>query len=610
MKRIQNLQFQKRLFAIIALFFLVMFGMVTVGICTYAYHNSIIKTSSLQKETVESYVGKIEQYICDMDSISTQLVGNRTIQSIFLNAAESKSDGNYFENNLADRKQLEVECCSINIANNSVDAIYIYQQPYNFFSYNTERYSNSKVMQILPFGELDWNIDDTEPRQYYRVSNPHTDLWTEYNGEKVISFFRPLTATYFTKEKVAMIEVQNRYSRLVDICTDYTGSSDVKISIIDNESGHYIFPAEEVDMIKIAGMSASDINDGDVQIVKTESGKKVAVYKTNLKVCNWSVIGIQDYDTYMQSTKILMCLIAVLCVGFSVITLAGVFIVTRRLTQPVRDLRIALNDITLENVDITMETESNNEIDLLKDRFQQVLSALQKSARQISISQTAEYQAKIDALQAKINPHFLYNSLMTISAAGQERDAIKIQNMCSQLSDIFRYASDGGFDSTLEAEMDNVDNYLKFMKFRYLDDLHFTIDRCDELEKIQVPKLILQPIIENSFQHGFHMVEPPYDIRMVCVVSDGKWYVEITDNGGGFMEEDLERIASQKQKIDSLFAAREQGAEFDTQNMALLNVYTRLKIKYQDDVVFFVKNRQERGAIVRIGGKVSCTEGE
>lgn len=600
MNKIKGLQFQKKLFILIALFLLSLFGILSVGVSIFVYRNSISDAEALHRETVEAQAQKVEQMILDMDAISVQLVGNSTIQNIFLDVAEQENTENYFENNLQKKRNLERECSYINMAKNMVDAIYIFREPYDFFSYNTERYDKKRVLGFLDSEEVHKYTD--YQGEYYKVVGPHMDWWTSDEENKVISLIRPLVATYYSKEEIATIEVQYRYSKLQAICAQKDKSNGIAITIIDEATGEIIYPYDETEFSGCKDVP--EIGEQKVQIIEMESGEKLAAYKHELKSCNWSIIGTQSYRQYMDSTRVILTLIAVLCIGFTVLALGGVFLVTRQLTLPIRNLRTSLGNITLDNVIITNNYEGNNEIELLQESFQQVLTALQKSAQQVTISQTAEYQAKIDALQAQINPHFLYNSLMSISAAGQERDALKVQNMCSQLSDLFRYASSGGGDASLNEEIDNVENYLAFMKFRYLDDLDFVFERCRTIEKVRVPKLILQPIIENCFQHGFYTVEPPFFVKISCFSEGKRWYLEIMDNGGGFTKERLEEIESLRKRIDEILVQRNHGERVDTYNMAILNVYARMKIRYGDKVTFSLKNREERGAVVLIGGEL------
>lgn len=595
MTRKRGLYFQKKLFMILGLFLLVLFTMLSVLVGIYTYRSSMKNMDAFFKETVESCSSEIDQMIKNMDSISVQLLANSTIQDIFSKISRSDETDTYFENHLQDRTALEVECSSINITGNSVDAIYLYNASNAFFSYNTKRYDKQ---QVLDFFRSDFLQEYTDYQGgYYKVIGPHKDHWIGGTETEVISLVRPLIATYSSNNKIGTIEVQYTCTRLKKVCEEKHNANRIRMLIMDDETGAFVYSADQK-----GNFAPSEY--GQVQLIKDKTDKRYAVCRIRLGMCNWSVIGVLEYGEYMQSTRTILFLIAILCIGFCILTLLGIFLVTSRMTKPIRELRESLADITLDNVDIVSNYEGNDEIRLLQERFQQVLNALQQSAQQITLSQSAEYQAKIDVLQAQINPHFLYNSLMTISAAGQERDALKVQNMCSMLSDIFRYASSGGEETSLETEMDNVENYLNFMKFRYMENLDFTIERCQKAEKNAVPKLLLQPIIENCFQHGFRMIKPPYSIHLKCWTEKEKWLIEVEDNGHGFREESLEKIELLKKEIDFIFSDKGYGIKVDTKNLALLNVYARLKVKYGEDMEFYIKNLDAKGALVRIGGRM------
>lgn len=600
MKNNQKSDLQRRMFRLIAGFLLTLFAGLSILISIYAYRNSLKSSEILLQETTENSAQKLEQMIDNMDAISVQLAANNTIQRIFQNIALSDSTGNYFEDHFQIRKNVELECSSINMAPNMVDAIYIFSEPDDFFSYNTERYNKKQVIHF--FESNDIGVYKDYANQYYKVLKPHKNPWTDDENSKVISLVRPLVATYYSREQVATLEVQYQFSKVQRKCFQ-ENKNDIAVMLIDNSTGELIYPEEKTENNNYSGLF--DVEADKVHFVKNKNGQSFAVYRYNLNNCDWSIYGIQEYRTFMSPVRIILSLIIILCIGFSALALMGVFLVTRHLTMPIRNLRKALKEITLDNVIIPSEYEGNNEIELLQERFQQVLTALQHSANQLAISQTAEYKARIEALQAQINPHFLYNSLMSISAAGQEGDALKIQNMCSQLSDIFRYASSGGAEATLADELASVEDYLTFMKFRYLDDLDFSIQRNENCEDVMVPKLILQPIIENCFRHGFYMVVPPFFVDIKCTINDGRWLLEVRDNGGGFSEDKLSRIKEVKSKIDENFAGKKQVRHIDTDNMALLNVYARLKVRYDGETVFEIGNLISGGAVVRIGGKLN-----
>ena len=112
--------------------------------------------------------------------------------------------------------------------------------------------------------------------------------------------------------------------------------------------------------------------------------------------------------------------------------------------------------------------------------------------------------ARMAALQAQLNPHFVFNTLTCIAAYGKKRDGANVQRMCKDLTAMLRYSLQSSNEpATVDQELDQAEVYLALMGRRYAPYLEYRVDRCPEASRIPVPRLLLQPIIENCFVHGF-----------------------------------------------------------------------------------------------------------
>jgi len=280
------------------------------------------------------------------------------------------------------------------------------------------------------------------------------------------------------------------------------------------------------------------------------------------------------------------------------------YLTTIKLSLPIIELRKSLDEITIEKTQIDTQFHTNNEIEQLSEKINTVLLALKDSIKKLNISKEAEYEAKIQSLQAQINPHFLYNSLMAISAAGQEEENIKVQKMCTQLSTLFRYSYSNDAVSTVGSEISNITTYMEFMKNRYLDELQYKIIYNKNLQDNLIPKLLLQPLIENCFTHGFKSIKPPLYIGVDCEIEGNQWSIRVTDNGGGFSEKKRKEINEQISKIDDDFRDNVYGISIDTKNQALLNVYIRLKAMYGDKAMMSISNSEKGGTVIEIRGGI------
>ncbi len=298
-------------------------------------------------------------------------------------------------------------------------------------------------------------------------------------------------------------------------------------------------------------------------------------------------------------------------VSAMVITAFSVWFVTRRLMQPIVELRHTIESEkmrrTLKFMDIPTEID---EINLLQRAFANMAVHIKETTELIAAMRENELKLKVAVLQAQINPHFLYNFIAVIGAAGMEDGSFRTQMMCVQLSELLRYSgSDMQQPVTVRDEISNLSTYLSCMKYRHEDNFVYEVLTEGDLEKDYIPKLTFQPLAENAFVHGFSKVLPPYEMQVRCTVSDAGWELEITDNGYGIAEEKIREICDAMGQIDHVFMVSREYMKLKTENMAILSIYIRLKKLYEENVKFLISNRKNaRGTVVKIQVKRGMAE--
>ena len=144
---------------------------------------------------------------------------------------------------------------------------------------------------------------------------------------------------------------------------------------------------------------------------------------------------------------------------------------------------------------------------------------------------------ELNSLHAQINPHFLYNALNSIASLAHV-DSYKTEKMALSLSDLFRYSVNrkGEKLTSIQEEVEMVQNYLQIEKIRFEDRLEYTIDVEDSIQKLKIPRFILQPLIENSIKHGVSKIEKKGYISLNIYQKNKKLIVAVSDNGPNFPE--------------------------------------------------------------------------
>ena len=284
-------------------------------------------------------------------------------------------------------------------------------------------------------------------------------------------------------------------------------------------------------------------------------------------------------------------------------------VLTRNLTQPLRQLTDKLTVLEPgENIS-AIPGSSDNEIIFLTNAIQGYLSEIYDQNQRLTEQRKRTLIAHYDAMEAQLNPHFLYNTLSVIGMTGLASGNMDVSNMCTELSQLLRYSlSYTGQSVILSQEIDNARHYLYIMKIRYEDDLEYEWQLDDSLNSITVPKLILQPLIENCFQHGFHQagveISPPWKISIRSHCDDTRWYLSISNNGAPFPEE---KFAALHQKLSGFTFTGNQDMDYENtfrhQGYGLENTILRFHIYYRGEEYFHVsRNDSDNLTTVTIGG--------
>lgn len=169
--------------------------------------------------------------------------------------------------------------------------------------------------------------------------------------------------------------------------------------------------------------------------------------------------------------------------------------------------------------------------------------------------------------------------------------------MCRNLSRIMRYITNTAETTvTLREELDYVQKYLYCMKVRYQSSLNYSIDVDESLLDQPVPKLIIQPIVENAIKYGSDC-EPPWTITISSTINQNSWQIDVTDTGPGFTEKAKKKINS-----DIMNAIRNPGMPaLKINGLGTVNVFLRWKLFCKDDIIFRYGNTADGHGIVSIG---------
>lgn len=277
---------------------------------------------------------------------------------------------------------------------------------------------------------------------------------------------------------------------------------------------------------------------------------------------------------------------------FAIVLVLGV-IFTNRTT---RQIRLLLDTITTSDGFypklVDERKVANDEVGRLILTYNQMVRDMRESVEREYHLRLAQREADLRNLRFQINPHFLYNSLNTISSIAELQDAPEIREISSILSKLFRYSTKGSDFVTIGDELDNVRNYLKIQSYRYTNRLTFDIICDPGLDHYSCVRFILQPLVENAFIHGAsRQGRICLEIR-VFRLSQEEICIEVWDKGKGI---EAERLA----ELNAVLSAPEQLEDIGV-SVGILNVHGRIRHYFGPPYGLAVQSAVGEYTLVRI----------
>ncbi|WP_248927237.1 cache domain-containing sensor histidine kinase [Paenibacillus hamazuiensis] len=327
-------------------------------------------------------------------------------------------------------------------------------------------------------------------------------------------------------------------------------------------------------------------------------GQRLIVNYKKLHTNDWTVVNvISESSLYKDSNRLLqiIMIIAAICILFSILT---AMFLANSISRPILNMIRMMRQVMSGDLSVRFKAKPrNDEFDILGENFNYMVTRIDELLKTVYEEQNHKRVAELKALQAQINPHFLYNTLDIIKWTALLQKANHAAEMVSLLSRLLRISLGKGEETvTVEEEIEHVQCYLGIQRFRFNFHIETFIHLDEGVHRLRTPKLILQPIVENAILHAFTDRETGGVIHISCTHHPGAGIrFEVADNGRGMEQTDVRGYNMN----------RESSGE-KTGGIGLANVDERIKLicgkQYGIDII------SEPGAGTRIGIRLPYME--
>lgn len=329
-----------------------------------------------------------------------------------------------------------------------------------------------------------------------------------------------------------------------------------------------------------------EIWENDVQIVTSLVGDTMSQY------IYYEVRGIQQSRAAYQT--FFMNLVRFSLLGMGLLLLLVIILsyyIPRSITMPITRISRVTNQVAKGNLSVRAAAESGAEARMLSDSLNAMIDKINELLDQVTTEQIRLRKAEFELLQAQINPHFLYNTLDTIVWLAEAGDQKRVVSMVGNLSDFFRTSLNQGKDIiSIREELAHVRSYLEIQQVRYQDILRYEITVPEDLYEYKIPKITIQPLVENALYHGIKNKRGQGTITITGERSENGFVLYVRDNGIGMTQERLNEVRAGIQKLSYT------GKEI----YGLYNVNERIRLNFGETYGISIESTYGEGTCVSI----------
>ncbi|PAE36757.1 sensor histidine kinase [Bacillus sp. 7884-1] len=537
---------------ILFIFLLVMIiVLLIVSLLTLRHVSSLLKNNAekqIQQVAIEAN-GRIESLYEQINMSSKLVITDEEVQRILTNVQHRK------EVSFSDRQRLMGH---INRILGNTDGIFSFQ----LFA--------GKQQRVLPLDE---------DSLLNRIDKKWINEANTAKGRMVWIGEDPADKNYFLAiRSVNLIEKQFRNGGYLLISIN---RNHIKFANETNENNQYtiLLDQDQKPIINNYNGDIKSIIESNENIVQLKQ-REYIVTKQSSKLTGWTVLILTPVSELTEGMSGIRT-------GFILSGIFGVFIFTicsfflsTVITRPIVRLTKTMQRAGEGSLTLNPSVSSVNEINELNSTYNQLVKETNHLIQMVYQKEILRSRSELKALQAQINPHFLFNTLDALHWSLEEKDEEELSELVLAMSNLFRYTITKETDDDwvfLKDEIKHIGDYMEIMKMRFGDRLQWQVILPVEYELVRIPKLIIQPLIENAILHGAgnKLGNCLVSITVVPIKREAtEWIcISVQDDGLGMDKERLEWI-TQSMKTGGTSSVKGKG-------MAISNVYKRLKLYYK-----------------------------
>lgn len=559
---------------------LILFTAILLIIISYRLSEQAVRDTaeSYTSELVNQVNSNIQTYITGMKDISLAAMNNPDVREYLSQPDSGQTAGlktkisEYFHSILISRKDI----ASINI-----------------FGYNGSFISDRPEARLNPFIQpyrQTWYREASEARGQAIISSSHVQPVIHGEYPWVVSLSRELRSADDSRA-LGVLLIDLNFKVINDMLNKLDLGSRGYVFVVDRQGNIVYHPQQQLLYSNLKTEMIDRVLEVREGSFVTDENGVSRIYSVKDSGFGWKIVGV-FYENELVANKkqmqVSFALAGLLCLGAGVMIS---FFTSRNLTQPIRKLQEKMTEVEKGNFNIRVPVGHSKEISSLARSFNVMVHKIKELMNQVVVEQEIKRKSELNALQAQINPHFLYNTLDSIIWMAESKKHDEVILMTSALARLFRASLSKGKELIpISTEIQHITSYLKIQQMRYEDKLAFTVDFDPQLHGCLTLKVLLQPLVENAIYHGVKNKPGRGTVRITGMCLDGCVELRVQDDGIGMDEETVRSILRPAARLET------KGG------VGIANVHQRIQLYFGPEYGLTYETRPGEGttAIIRI----------
>lgn len=449
---------------------------------------------------------------------------------------------------------------------------------------------------VKDYSQYPWyqkaRINTTEPI----ITGPQTHEFLVGNTEPTISLSRAIRS-YEDGSFLGVILIDLNLNQIEQICESVYTSGGTNLSIL-NRDGDLVYVKDDTtaqpyslsDKDTLKKLNSMRQKAGDQSFIIKLGGKDYQVVTVDMERTGWTIVSLTPLSYLNQSTNQTLAMIVIVVSFVLLIVIVSLNLILKKAVKPIIDLKKYMDLADEGNLTAGVEIQSKDETGMLAKSFNKLLGRIDVLMKEVVSEQEEKRKYELQALQAQINPHFLYNTLDSIIWMAEANNP-NVVPMTEALAKLFRISLNKGneFISIVD-EFEHVRNYLIIQSMRYNNKFDYDLTIADEVRYCKTIKLIVQPVVENSIYHGIKEKAEKGRISISAFRENDFLMITVTDNGIGMDEQICENILG-KNAVPS-----KNGGS----GIAVKNVNERIKLHFGDQYGLTYTSVKGKGTVASL----------